>query len=527
MSLGSVIALAPAAAASCLDLMNSPNSLLTSPESDLISDNAASYVAEDVRPSSAALPLVVDLDGTLTPTDTLVESLVQLIKRKPPTLLKLPFWLMRGRAAFKHAVASQTAFSADSLPIRPDLLAFLRAERASGRRIILATAAHSNIAEAVATRLAVFDEVLASDAGRNLKGAAKLEAIQQTVGNDFVYAGDSRADLPIWQKADAAILVGASRRLADTVRNSTRVEREFPRAPVGLALWLRALRVHQWTKNLLLLVPMLTGFAFFESAKLAAMAMAFLAFSLAASATYVVNDLWDLDSDRVHPRKRNRPFASAMITIPAGVVVAAMAMIAALLLAAAVSTSFLLILLLYIVLTSAYSWALKQYVLIDVLMLSMLYTLRILAGAIAVQVAPSSWLLAFSVFMFFSLALVKRCSELVSLEQSGRLAASGRDYRVSDLVVLWPLGVAASLSAIVVFGLFISAPATQARYASGQLLWLVAVGLIYWSARLWIKTARGEMHDDPIVFALRDFGSCVVIGAMMCVTVAAHFLVLG
>lgn len=508
--------------------MNFPTRSTILPQLQLIGDRAAPPVAELSPGHFAALPLVVDLDGTLTPTDTLIESLVQLIKRKPSALLKLPVWLMRGRAAFKHAVAEQTAFSAASLPIRPDLLAFLRAEKAGGRVIVLATAAHVSIAEAVASRLDLFDQVLASDTSRNLKGAAKLAAIQQAVGPNFVYAGDSHADLPIWKHADAAILVGASKQLTRSVRNNdTPIECEFVHPRAGLTLWLRALRVHQWTKNLLLLVPMLTGFAFFESAKLAAMALAFLSFSLAASATYVVNDLWDLDSDRVHPRKRNRPFASAMITIPAGVTVAALAMMTALLLAAAVSTKFLLLLLLYIVMTSAYSWALKQYVLIDVLMLSMLYTLRILAGAIAVQVAPSSWLLAFSVFIFFSLALVKRCSELVSLEQSGGTAASGRDYRVSDLVILWPLGVAASLSAIVVFGLFISAPATQERYASGQLLWLVAVGLIYWSGRLWIKTARGEMHDDPIVFALRDFGSCVVIVAMMCVTIAAHFLQLG
>lgn len=476
---------------------------------------------------SAALPLVVDLDGTLTPTDTLVESLVQLIKQEPLTLLKLPIWLLRGRASFKHEVASRTAFSAGSLPIRQDFLAFLRAEKAGGRRIVLATAAHTSIADAIAARLGLFDEVLASDAGRNLKGSEKLQSIRQAVGDNFVYAGDSRADLPIWEQANAAILVGASKQVTQTVRGMTEVEREFPQPRASLALWMRALRVHQWTKNLLLLVPMLTGFAFFDPAKLAAIALAFLAFSLAASATYMVNDLWDLESDRVHPRKRNRPFASASIKIESGLAVAALALGAALLLAAAVSTEFLLILLLYLFMTSAYSWSLKKYVLVDVLMLSMLYTLRILAGAIAVQVSTSSWLLAFSVFIFFSLALVKRCSELVSLELSGRTAASGRDYRVSDLAVLWPLGVGASLSAIVVFGLFISAPATQAKYASGQLLWLVAIGLIYWSARLWIKTVRGEMHDDPLVFALKDFGSCVSIGVMMCVTLTAHFLVLG
>ncbi len=482
--------------------------------------------AAPLASAGSPLPLVVDLDGTLTPTDTLIESVVQLVKQQPLLLFKLPFWLMRGRAAFKHEVASRTAFAADSLPLQQDLLAFLIAEKASGRRIVLATAAHASIADAIATRLGLFDQVLASDAGRNLKGAEKLQAIREHVGQHFVYAGDSRADLPVWQAADAAILVGASKKVANLARGMTRIEREFPKPRTSLALWMRAMRVHQWAKNLLLLVPMVTGFVFSDLSRLAAIALAFMAFSLAASATYMVNDLWDLDSDRVHPRKRNRPFASGSIGIAPGLAVAALALATALLLAAQVSTAFLLILLLYLFMTSAYSWSLKTYVLIDVLMLSMLYTLRILAGAIAVQVTTSSWLLAFSVFIFFSLALVKRCSELVMLGQSGRTAASGRDYRISDLVVLWPLGVGSSLSAIVVLGLFISAPSTQAKYASGQLLWLLAIGMIYWSARLWIKTARGEMHDDPLVFALKDFGSCVSIGLMICVTLAAHFLVL-
>lgn len=257
------------------------------------------------------------------------------------------------------------------------------------------------------------------------------------------------------------------------------------------------------------------------------MIVAFFAFSLAASATYVVNDLWDLENDRSHPRKRNRPFANASITIPAGITVAAGALMVALLLAAFISKSFLLMLVLYITLTSAYSWVLKEYVLIDALMLSLLYTLRILAGAVAINISTSSWLLAFSVFIFFSLALVKRCSELVSLRQIGGEAARGRDYRVTDLIVLWPLGIGAALCAVVVFGLFISAAETQARYVSAQLLWFVAIGLIYWLARLWIKTARGEMHDDPLVFALKDLGSRMTILAMLLATLVAHFIHIG
>ena len=469
--------------------------------------------------------LVVDLDGTLTPTDTLVESVIQLIAKSPLNLFWLFFWLLRGRLFLKNQVASRTLFSPEHLPYREPLLAYLRSEKAIGRRIILATAAHRSIGESVAKHLGLFEAVLATDAGCNLKGQAKLAAIRHHVGDEFVYAGDSLADVPIWKAAKAAVLVGVPSGLANDLRHSVRVEKEFPRERPAITTWLRAMRVHQWLKNGLLFVPLLTAFSFMDTAKLLTMAVAFLAFSLAASSTYLVNDVWDLARDRAHPRKRLRPFASGKLPILHGMMVAVGAMVVAFALALAVSVGFSLMLLAYVVLTSAYSWALKEYVLIDVIMLSLLYILRILAGSVAVDIATSSWLLAFSAFMFLSLALVKRCAELVSMDQLGRTIARGRDYRVTDLVVLWPMGLAAALSAVVVFGLFISAPDTQARYATPGLLWLVAVGLVYWLARLWIKTARGEMHDDPVVYAIANQGSRTTLITLVALLLASRFLV--
>ncbi len=477
--------------------------------------------------SKTNTPLVVDLDGTLTLTDTLVESLIHVIKQSPLNLLRVPLWLLKGRAGFKAIIAEKTWLATESLPYREPLVAYLREEKAQGRRIILATAAHATIADAVARQLGLFDQVLATTPGHNLKGRAKLKAIQENVGSSFVYAGDTQADLPIWQVAKAAILVGAPPALAATVREKTPIEREFPNEKATLTDWLRALRVHQWIKNLLLFVPLLTAFSFMEINKLFSMGLAFLAFSLAASATYIVNDLWDLDSDRLHPRKRLRPFASARLSILHGLAVAGVSLASAFLLAYCVSISFCLMLLAYLALTSAYSWTLKKYVLIDAIMLSLLYTLRILAGAVAIEVATSSWLLAFSVFIFLSLALVKRCAELVSLEKSGLDKAHGRDYRVTDLTVLWPLGVGTALSAVVVFGLFISSPETQTRYATPQLLWLLAIGLVYWLGRLWIKTSRGEMHDDPVVYAIKDDVSRITVAIMLFVMLMAHFFALG
>lgn len=473
-------------------------------------------------------PLVVDLDGTLTPTDTLVEAVIKLIKQSPINLLHIFFWLFRGRSGFKEAVAARTSLAAEHLPYRESLVAYLREERAQGRKLILATASHRSIADSVAAHLGLFDAVIATDAHRNLKGRAKLQAIQEKLGdNEFAYAGDSGADVPIWKAAKGAVLVGVSRGIAESLRRQVPIEREFPRENIALRTWLEALRVHQWLKNLLLFVPLLTAFSFMQLDPLFVMILAFISFSLAASATYLVNDLWDLENDRAHPRKRLRPFASARIPILKGLAVAVGALGLAVALGSMVSQGFLLLLLLYLVLTSAYSWVLKEYVLIDVIMLSLLYTLRIIAGSVAIGIEASSWLLAFSGFMFLSLALVKRCSELVSLDQIGKDATQGRDYRVADLVVLWPLGVGAALSAVVVFGLFISAPETQVRYGTPQILWLVSIGLVYWLARLWVKTSRGEMHDDPVIYALRDHGSRITVMAMVALMLVAHFMTLG
>lgn len=475
-------------------------------------------------------PLIVDLDGTLTPVDTLHETLIAAVKAAPFTLVVLPLWLLKGRAHLKAEIAGRAiaSFDASLLPYRIELLDYLQSEKSRGRRIVLATAAHTSIAQAVAAHLGLFDAVLASDRMRNLKGTAKLAAIQATEGACFDYAGDSAADLPIWQAAQGAILVGVSARLGARTRSSgVLVAREFAQPNTGLMEWTRALRVHQWLKNLLLFVPLLTAFAFADLPRLGAVIVGFAAFCLAASATYVGNDLWDLQHDRRHPRKRERPFAAGRIPAAAGLLVAVVMMAFALLLAAAQSKALVSLLLLYVAMTSAYSWVLKSYILIDVLLLALLYTLRIVAGSVAAGVATSLWLLGFSVFIFLSLALIKRCAELIVLDRAGGRFTGGRDYRVGDLAVLWPMGVGAGLSAVVVFALFASAPEVAARYATPQLLWLVALGLIYWLGRLWIKTARGEMDDDPLVYAVRDFGSRASIATMLLLVLAARFIRLG
>ncbi len=471
----------------------------------------------------ASLPLVVDLDGTLTPTDTLVESVLLLAKQSPLDLLRLPLWLLRGREVMKSEIARRVDVAPDGLPYRQDLLDYLHAEKAAGRTLVLATAAHHSIADGVARHLGLFDRVLATDGTRNLKGRNKLDAIRAEVGPAFAYAGDSAADLPVWEGAQAAVLVGASGAVARTVRGRHPVEKEFTHPRAGLATWRKALRVHQWAKNLLLFVPLLTAFSF-APADLAAMLLAFLCFSLAASATYIANDLWDLANDRRHPRKKSRPFASGALPITSGVGAALLLLVAAFGLAFTVNAGFAAMLLAYVVLTTAYSWWLKERVLLDVLMLSALYTLRIVTGSVAVGIHTTSWLLAFSLFVFLSLALVKRCSELQLLQERGQASAHGRDYHVVDLAVLWPMGLASALAAVVVLGLFINAPETAQRYASPMLLWGLAGLMIYWLGRLWIKTGRGEMDDDPVLYALKDRTSRLTVGLMVLVAVCAHYI---
>jgi 4-hydroxybenzoate polyprenyltransferase/phosphoserine phosphatase len=472
-------------------------------------------------------PLVVDLDGTLTPTDTLAELIVRVVRQRPLDALLTLLWLLRGRAALKAQLASRVPLRPETLPYREVLCRFISAERARGRSVILATASAEAIAQSVAAHLGCFDAVLASDSRTNLKGAAKLRAIRESVGARFAYAGDSAADLPIWREAESAILVATSRSVSAGVRRHTPVEFEVPRSRAGVTTWVRQLRLHQCLKNLLIFVPLLTSFTLGDLALLMTAVWAFLAFSMAASSAYILNDLWDLDSDRAHARKRHRPLASGRISIRSAAMTALILLAASLGLAWAIEATFFWLVLVYLFSSIAYSWRLKTYVVLDVVVLSGLYTLRILAGSAAVTVNTSFWLLAFSVFLFLSLALIKRCTELQMGEREAHAATPGRDYRMEDLAILWPMGVAAGLSAVVVFALFVSAAETASRYATPQLLWLVGVGLIYWLGRLWIKTARGEMHDDPLLFTLRNRGSRVTILAMLLVMLAARFVHMG
>ena len=465
---------------------------------------------------AAAEPaLFVDLDGTLVKSDLLWESLASAARLSPLRALRGLFSITDGRAALKSALAQSSTIDAASLPYRQPLLDWLTAEAERGRRIYLATAADSRLAGNVADHLGLFVGVIASDGQHNRKGPAKLEAIRAaTAGEAFDYCGNGPEDLPIFSAARQAVVVGAPPSVLRQAQSQGNVQRVFADRHDG-ASWWRALRPHQWLKNLLLFVPLLTAFKLTDSAALIEETVAIAAFCLAASAGYLANDLLDLQADRLHPRKRTRPLAAGDISIAGAVAVFAALLGGALLLAGFVGRGLVGWLLIYLVMTLLYSLHVKRVAVFDVAMLAGLYTVRVLAGGAAIDVEVSFWLLAFSAFVFFSLALIKRCGELVSMRDRHEQTIAGRAYSVTDLSVLQPLGLATSVAAVLVFALFVRTPEVAQRYGSPQWLWLTLTAMLLWLAWLWLQTARGEMHDDPIVFAVRSPTSIVLVIAML------------
>jgi 4-hydroxybenzoate polyprenyltransferase len=468
----------------------------------------------DAAPRSSDVPLCVDLDGTLTPVDSLHESLLSLVRQSPRALPGLPSWLGRGKAGFKGEVAARVQFDAQSLPYREPLLNWLRAERASGRRLVLATAAHRSVAEEVARHLQLFDEVVASDAKHNLSGENKRRALAERFGEKgYDYVGNAPADEAVWKSARKAVVVGAEP-LVQRAQRVSEVSQVFAVERPRAVAWLKAMRLHQWIKNVLVFVPALLAHRILDARVLSECLLAFLAFGLCASSVYLVNDLLDLSADRRHPRKRSRPFAAGTLSARSGLLAAGLLLAATMAVAAAVNLAFCAALTGYYVTTWAYSLRLKHAAPVDVMTLAGLYTLRIVAGAAAASVALSFWLLAFSVFLFLSLGIVKRYAELDGARQAGKTGSFGRRYSATDLSVLMSLGTSAGYCAIIVMALYLNSAESQALYRHTQPLWLICPLMLYWISRVWLLTARGQMHDDPIVFALRDRISLVVAGLM-------------
>jgi 4-hydroxybenzoate polyprenyltransferase len=464
--------------------------------------------------------LCVDLDGTLIRSDLLLESLMLLIKRNPLYLFLAPLWLLRGKAVLKAEIAARVELDPEALPYNREFLQWLTAQHAAGRSLWLCTAADEKLAARVATHLGIFRGVLASNGSENLAGASKAARLVEQFGRGgFDYCGNERRDVHVWREAGGAIVVQGSHRLVQQVARSVPVIEHYPRRVSVLRSTLRALRPHQWAKNALILVPLLAAHRIADQQAQLQVFLALVTFCLCASSVYLLNDLLDLQADRAHPRKSRRPFAAGHLSILTGMWLVPALLVAAVLIAMLLPPRFQLVLATYYALTLAYSFALKGLVLIDAMALAGLYTLRIIAGAAAVSVPLSFWLLLFSVFLFLSLALVKRFAELDSLRRQMRLKAVGRGYHVEDLPILQSLGAAAGYLSVLVLALYINSPDIEALYRRPKVIWLLCVLMLYWVSRVWMCAQRGRMHDDPVVFALKDRVS-IAIGVLAAVTVA-------
>lgn len=450
-------------------------------------------------------PLCVDLDGTLINSDLLVESALSLIKKNPFFIFAMLLWLTKGRAYLKRRISDRVTLDAALLPYNLELLAWLQTE-ASSRPLVLTTASDALLANAVANEVGFFTDVIASDGMTNLSGTSKSRRLCAIFGErKFDYVGNGRVDLKIWAHCYTAIIVSDStklRRQATTLAEQTKF---FSARKQSARQWIRALRVRQWVKNLLVFIPLLAAHRLFQSDAIQAGVVAFISFGLCASGVYLLNDLLDLPADRAHRTKKDRPFAAGHLDLKAGI--AAIPLLTALSIAFAVAflpRRFLWVLLIYLATTIIYSFTLKRVPLLDVLTLAGLYTIRIIAGTVAIASLLSFWLLSFSVFIFLSLAILKRCIELDAARERGQTDIPGRAYRPNDLSILQPMGLASGYLSVLVLALYINSTASETLYHRPQLLWLVCPCLLYWVSRSWFIAHRGQMVDDPIVFAISD-----------------------
>ncbi len=448
------------------------------------------------------MPLFVDLDGTLIKSDLSFESLIMLLRQNLLYLLVLPFWLLRGRASFKYRIAQRVDLDPSNQAFNEEFLEFLNAEKRRGRSLILISASNQKYVDAMAEQCGLFDKSIGSSDSCNMKGSSKLQQIRELIGDQsFAYAGNSNADVPLWEAASEVIKVNCSGDIYHANSDSqTTQEFDSPEHWIG-QLW-RALRPHQWMKNGLIFVPLALAHRIDEVSLVFDAFLAFISFSLCASSVYLLNDLLDLDSDRRHPLKKQRPLAAGTLSLQVGILATPLLLIAAFSLTLLLPGNFSLMLLAYWLLTLIYSLYLKRVFLLDVITLSFLYTQRLVAGAAAVSVVASPWLLAFSLSLFLGLALVKRTTEVQDAKDDENVP--GRAYNAGHRSLLTITGISANFAAILVFVFYIYAPETSALYSTPAVLWGVCALLLFLLLRVWQRALQGKLEHDPVLFAVSD-----------------------
>jgi 4-hydroxybenzoate polyprenyltransferase/phosphoserine phosphatase len=468
--------------------------------------------------------LCVDLDGTVIKSDLLWESLLALMGTHPWFIFFIPLWLFKGRAALKHQIARRVNLNVSVLPFRKDVIAFLVAEKARGRKLILATGSSETLALAVAGHLGLFDFVLASDGRTNLTGKQKKQKLQAILaGRQFDYIGNSNVDLPLWEAAQTAIVVGPSPKVLRALERNQIVAAVFEDRKGGWSPLAKALRPLHWTKNLLVFVPLVMAHDLSNGVRLGYAIAAFVSFSLCASGMYMLNDLFDLEADRLHPIKRTRVFAAGDMPLWVGSLLVPLLVAGGLGIAALVSWIFLITAVIYVASTTVYSTYVKRVPIVDVLLLTGLYLLRILGGGVATDVPVSPWLLAFSMFFLLSQAFTKRQAEFIdsSADKSRSPESSKRNYIPEDLDLVRQFGVTSGYLSVLVLALYINGREVTSLYRHPQLIWLACPLLLFWISRLWFITNRGQMNEDPVVFATHDRVSYLVGFIMLLILFAA------
>lgn len=489
--------------------------------STLSRHQVAPAAARNPDQASASRPLVLDLDGTVVRGNLLVETAIAFLKQNPLKVFMLFIWLFRGRAELKQQLAQRANVDVEALPLNDELLAYAAEQVGAGRKVYIATAADAAIANKVAARIPFVSEVIASDGKRNLKGKTKATVLAERFPNGFEYAGDASADLPVWRAAGHAAVVEASPSVIAAARSLAEVTRVFPRPALWKAL-IKALRPHQWAKNALVFVPLvLSGKLGDTSATLATFA-AFLAMSFIASATYIVNDMVDLADDRRHWSKRERPLASGRLPLMAGAAVVPLGLAIGFGFAAFAGWGVVLATALYLVSTLAYSLKLKKLPILDGFTLASLFTLRLGAGILASGAPASPWLLVFSMFLFASLSFAKRHTEVARVIERGGTEVRGRGYKAIDLPLILAVGISTGMCAVLILVLYIINDAfRQSFYGNTAWLWGFPIVLFLFVCRIWLMCQRGQMNDDPVVFAVRDRPSLALAASLMMCFVAA------
>jgi 4-hydroxybenzoate polyprenyltransferase len=470
------------------------------------------------QPSMEKILLVVDLDGTLIHSDLLDEGLIILFRKNPLYIFSCIIWLLKGKVNLKKEISNKIQIPYELLPTNKELMSFLQTELSKGRQIILATASLKSHAEGIAKTFPIFDNIFGTEEV-NLKGENKLKVLIDEYGEfKFDYIGNSSSDIKIFAKSRYAYLVNPSRSLERKTSKISELKYSWKSKRINVTDYIKAIRVYQWLKNLLIFIPIITSHSFHSLKLMLLTTNAFFAFSMIASSGYVINDLLDLNSDRRHPRKRLRPFASGRLSIKSGVALAVILFSVGIFVASKLNVPFFITFLIYFITSFSYSLYFKKVVLYDVFILALLYSIRVIAGGMVSGIAISFWLIAFSTFLFLSLAFVKRYSELMNIKTNTDLKDRGREYFISDLNLLQIMGIVSGFMSVVVFALYIDSPVVNQLYTHPQFLWGISLLFLFWISRIWITTNRGEMTDDPILYAVKDVRSYfifILIGIML------------